>query len=303
MDVGEGMSKLSVIIPARNEQYLNRTVEDLFAKAAGEIEVIAVLDGPSEYLPPTERKGLTVIRKVQEGLRPAINAGADAATGKYLCKVDAHTAVSPGFDETLKADCDGDWVVVSRYCALNIKTWQPNDQPPVDAYYLCCPWTNPRVFQFIDTPWASRNRVNRDVMLDETMGMQASLWFMFARHYHDCLNGLDIGRWGTWSVEQQEIGLKTWLSGGKVVVNKNVWNAHYQRPHMERERLRQGYSKTRDAYTHRKAARYWLADKWEKQTRPFEWLVDHFWPLPTESNHTTAEKYWWPEDWRSYWNG
>src|SRR3990172_2069079 len=105
MDVGEGMSKLSVIIPARNEQYLNRTVEDLFAKAAGEIEVIAVLDGPSEYLPPTERKGLTVIRKVQEGLRPAINAGAAMSMGEYLCKVDAHTAVSPGFDETLKTDC------------------------------------------------------------------------------------------------------------------------------------------------------------------------------------------------------
>src|SRR3989304_2090963 len=103
------MNKVSVIIPARNEQYLARTVDDLFAKAAGEIEVLVVLDGPSEYPSPAERKRLTVIHKAQEGLRPAINAGADAATGKYLCKVDAHTAVSAGFDEMLKVDCDGDW--------------------------------------------------------------------------------------------------------------------------------------------------------------------------------------------------
>ena len=39
------MSKLSVIVPARNELFLNKTVDDLFAKAHGDVEVIAVLDG------------------------------------------------------------------------------------------------------------------------------------------------------------------------------------------------------------------------------------------------------------------
>ena len=44
------MSKVSVVIPSRGEQFLAPTVKDVLAKAAGNIEVIAVLDG---YWPPT----------------------------------------------------------------------------------------------------------------------------------------------------------------------------------------------------------------------------------------------------------
>ena len=37
--------RLSIIIPARNEVYLNRTIKDLQDKATGDIEIIVVLDG------------------------------------------------------------------------------------------------------------------------------------------------------------------------------------------------------------------------------------------------------------------
>jgi len=40
------VAKVSVLIPARKEPYLLQTIDDLFANAAGEIEVITVLDGP-----------------------------------------------------------------------------------------------------------------------------------------------------------------------------------------------------------------------------------------------------------------
>ena len=36
--------KVSVVIPARNEQYLQKTVDDVFAKSRGDIEVIVVLE-------------------------------------------------------------------------------------------------------------------------------------------------------------------------------------------------------------------------------------------------------------------
>ena len=40
------MSKVSVIIPSRNEeQYLNNTIMDILANAVGNIEIIPVLDG------------------------------------------------------------------------------------------------------------------------------------------------------------------------------------------------------------------------------------------------------------------
>ena len=39
------MTDLSVIIPARNEIFLRRTIEDLIANIRGDTDIIAVLDG------------------------------------------------------------------------------------------------------------------------------------------------------------------------------------------------------------------------------------------------------------------
>ena len=36
---------LSILIAARNEIYLQRTIEDIFTNAEGEIEIIVILDG------------------------------------------------------------------------------------------------------------------------------------------------------------------------------------------------------------------------------------------------------------------
>lgn len=293
--------KTSIIIPARDEEYLARTVNGVFERATGEIEVIVVIDGPSHFTIPHDRPGLTVLHNPRvQGLRPCVNRAAIVATGEYLMKLDAHCAVSEGFDAVLKADCEPDWVVVSRYYPLNVETWTPTDAPPTDSFYLACPWTNPRYYRFTDYPWHSRNYRNRDVMIDETLGMQASLWFMHISHFREFLGGLDERRWGTWAAEQREIAMKTWLGGGRVVVNKQVWNAHYQRTLEERRALYPEYSKLNDFQVHRQAARYWMGNQWEKQTRTMEWLIDHFWPLPTATSHTAKEKYVWPVDWRDY---
>jgi glycosyltransferase involved in cell wall biosynthesis len=39
------MSNLSVIIPARNEQFLAHTIQDILAHSEADTEIIAVLDG------------------------------------------------------------------------------------------------------------------------------------------------------------------------------------------------------------------------------------------------------------------
>lgn len=39
------MAKLSIIIPARNEMFLSRTIEDITQHIEDDTEVIAVLDG------------------------------------------------------------------------------------------------------------------------------------------------------------------------------------------------------------------------------------------------------------------
>ena len=292
------MSKVSIIIPSRNEKYLSKTIDDIFAKATGDFEVIVVLDGPTDYPLPKERLGLKLIAKpVSDGLRPALKDASDLAKGKYLLKVDAHSMLSKGFDEVLKKDCKDDWVVVSRYYALNPETWERDDSKHNDYYYLGCPWVNHRIFSFLDVPWRSRDNARKDIAIDETMGIQASLWIMTADHFHNKLGGLDVELWGTWSCEQQEISVKTWLSGGKVMVNKNVWNAHYERELTERQRLNPEYTRRDDAFRHRDFARYFLRNKWEGQIHKFDWLIKRFWPLPTPSVRASKEKYPWPDEW------
>ena len=47
------MSKLSVVIPSRQPQYLNRTIEDLLAKSVEDIEIIVVLESLRNELAST----------------------------------------------------------------------------------------------------------------------------------------------------------------------------------------------------------------------------------------------------------
>src|SRR5687768_15915071 len=113
------MSLLSVLIPSRNERFLIPTVDDIFSKAAGEIEIIVTLDGywPEGWADVVGRydgKLKTIHRGEARGMRDGINSAAAIAKGKYLMKSDAHCMFAEGFDEILKADCDEDWVVVPR---------------------------------------------------------------------------------------------------------------------------------------------------------------------------------------------
>ena len=293
------MDKVSIIIPSRNEKYLTKTVDDIFTKAVGDIEVIVILDGPTEHPIPADRPNLSFIRKSKpEGLRPAIRDGSYLAKGKYLLKTDSHCAVSRGFDEVLKKDFEDNWVVVSRYYPLDEKKWERDTSRQYDYFYLGCPWTNHRIFSFQDVPWKTRDIARKNIMVDETMTIQASLWFMTVKHFHNTLGDLDLERWGTWSCEQQEISLKTWLSGGKVMVNKNVWNAHYERKIKERFKMFPEYTRRDDGFRHRDFALYFVRDKWEDRIHNFDWLIERFWPLPTPSKRSPKEKYPWPENWK-----
>ena len=122
------MSKLSVIVPSRNELFLPQTVKDLLTKALGEIEVIVVLDGywPDPQLP--DKDNLILPHRGQaRGMRNAINSAPSIASGKYLMKCDGHCMFAEGFDEVLKADCDDDWVVIPRRKRLDAENWCPVD--------------------------------------------------------------------------------------------------------------------------------------------------------------------------------
>ena len=76
------------------------------------------------------------------------------------------------------------------------------------------------------------------------------------------------------------MAVKSWLSGGRVLVNKRTWYAHMFRT--------QGgdfsfpYPMTGSQVDHaRKTSRKILqGDKWDKAVHPFQWLLDKFAPVP-----------------------
>jgi glycosyltransferase involved in cell wall biosynthesis len=105
------MYELSVLIPARNEIWLHRTIEDVLANSRGDTEVIVVLDGyeskefpgmtwPEPGIPVHER--VTVIHHpVSTGQRASTNEAARVSTAPYIMKLDAHCALDEGFDVKL----------------------------------------------------------------------------------------------------------------------------------------------------------------------------------------------------------
>ena len=285
------MAKISIIIPSRNERFLPRTVADLFEKARGEIEVIAVLDGywPDPILPDADN--LKIIHHgVPLGMRACINHGAAIATGEYLAKTDAHCMFAEGFDVTLLKDIQENQVVIPRRKRLDAENWQIQDvgKPDIDLHYLSCPLTNPDGFSMHGAIWPERDRQRLDVPIDETMSFQGSFWIMARKHW-ERLGGMPDEFYGTFCQEPQQVGMKTWLSGGQVMINKNTWYAHLHKG----KRYGRGYfqNKSEILEGHQASARYWMNDKWQEGIRNMQWFIEKFWPVPT-----------WPADWQEQWS-
>lgn len=274
------MHTVSVVIPSRNEPYLKQTIEDLLKNATEEIEIIAVLDG---YWPPADQiVGDSRVRYLHfgeaKGMRNGITKAVALAKGKYILKTDAHCMFSPGWDVILKKDCEANWIVVPRRYPLDPEKWQiesRNDNKyPVDYMYLSK--------ELHGIPWIERrdDPEHKDKTIDDLMSAQGSCYFMHKDYFNE-LELLDEANYGTFYSEFQEIGLKCWLSGGRIVVNKNTWYAHWHKP----KDVGRGYNLSKGEQE--KAAV--MVDKWNgydgkawyKQIHHLNWLIEKFGPVPT----------------------
>ena len=286
------MDKLSVIIPSRNEKYLPNTIDDIFSKAVGDIEILVILDGYWPDPPLKNDKRLILIHLAEsKGLRPGVNAGAEIAKGKYLMKCDAHCMFEQGFDEILKKDCEDNWLVIPRRVSLDGEKWEiaNTGRPPTDYEFISF------YHRDLDAPsvrkaniWYERQKTRADILIDDNMSFQGSCWLMQKKHW-DRLGPLEVNGWGTFILEPEELGNKIWLSGGRVIVNKNTKYAHW---HKGKEHGRGYFIDRRGLQRGRKYnTEFWMGNKWlenwPKQEHPFEWLIDHFSPVPT-----------WPDNWR-----
>jgi len=111
---------LSVLITARNEEFLSRTVEGVLKARRGKTEVIVVMDGAWADPPLANHEDVTVLYHNESvGQRQAINEACALSDAKFIMKLDAHCIMDEGFDVKLMADCEYDWTVVPRLFNLH----------------------------------------------------------------------------------------------------------------------------------------------------------------------------------------
>jgi len=313
------MRDLSVLIPARNEMFLRHTVEDVLSALRADTEIIAVLDGawPAEPIPDDPR--LTLIHHSEShGQRAATNEAARYSQARFVMKLDAHCRVAEGFDVELLRSAKElgsdvtqvpamynlhvfDWVCKGAKCG-----WRGYQGPTQQSCPKCggawadfvereliwkprknrltTAWRFDRDLHFqYWTDWQKTTEGRREI--SDTMSCLGACWFM-SRDRFWRLGGLDE-RHGSWGQMGTEIACKSWLSGGRMVTNKRTWFSHLFRtqggdfgfpyPLSGRE-IEQARSYSHDLwFPAGDAQRFGL---WAGQSRPLQWLLDRFAPVP-----------------------
>ena len=300
------MSKLSIVVPSYLCRYAGKTVDHIFLKAKGEVEVVMVCDGFWPNPMPQENKNLVIIHKGWSGMRKSINLGVKAATGEFILKCDDHVVFEEGFDEVLKRDSqDQQLQVPSRYF-LDVETWGKKKRP-VEYEYLAYPYryldsvrygmglhakkwlgedgSHPLDMRPPQYYWKERHMEH--IPIDEIQIIHGSCWFMPRKHFFD-IGGLEENVFSSLYMEPQELVIKTWLIGGRCVVNKNTWYAHMHKSNDGGPQAREFELDTRAMReTERLGTALFMNDKWSRLTpRNMKWIIEHFWPIPE-----------WPEDW------
>ncbi len=315
------MKQLSILIPARNEMFLAKTIEDILENIEADTEIIAVLDG--EWADPGVRhheRVVVVYMPESIGQRAATNLAARLSTAKYIMKVDAHCKFDKGFDRKMiekmkdnytmvpimKNLWGFDWVCknghrryqspsgVCKVCGEKTEReimwrteaekgetargqWKRKNSPTSSSY---CFDSEPH-FQYFHE-FKEREEYKKQLAeegLTETMSIQGSC-FMVTRERYWALN-LSDESFGSWGSQGIEVACKTWLSGGRVIVNRKTWYAHLFRtqggdfsfPYKQEESQIQAAKAT--------ARDMLLNNKFPKQIHPTSWLIKKFWPIPT----------------------
>lgn len=291
------MRDLSVLIPARNEQWLKLTIDDILKNIEANTEIIVVLDGAwaEPALPQNER--LTVAyMPVSIGQRAATNLACRISNAKYVMKVDAHCSFDKGFDKKLINDMQDNWTIVPAMRNLHVFDWvcecgnrlyQGPTKPcekcgkamTKEIKWIAKPSPVSTSFQFnrqLEFKYFNEYKDKQIGDIVDTMSLQGSCFMMTRSKYWE-LNICDES-WGSWGGFGAEIALKTWLSGGEVKCSKKTWYAHlfrtqggdfsfpYPNPGNEQKKAKE---KLRSVF---------LNDNWPKAIRKLSWLIEKFKP-------------------------
>jgi hypothetical protein len=320
---------LSILIPARNEEWLAETVKNILQQKRGDTEILVGLDGCWAEPSIPDHQDVRIIHVDEPiGQRAMGNKLARLSTAKYVAKTDAHCAFDEGFDVKLMKAMEGhdDWTIIPTMKNLHAFDWVCNlcnrhyyqaDRPDKCLDEICPggepSWGKEVIFEprskeksGAGTPNALGYRFTPDLLqfeyfdylkgyfkeeITESMSVQGS-FFMLTRERYHTLN-INDETWGGWGQQGSEVALKTWLSGGAVMIHRGTWYAHMFRtngllsfPWNKGLKESQGHQQHRARET---CSDVFKNNKWEHQTRPLSWLIERFWePLqhqPCKGDH------------------
>jgi hypothetical protein len=293
--------ELSICIPARNEEFLSRTIQDILDHRTRKTEIIVFLDGQWANPRIEDHPDVRIIHSsVSIGQRAATNQCVRLSRAKWIMKCDAHCTFDQGFDDKLlnTEGLQDNWTLVPTMRNLHAFDWVCEDghrryQGPSgvcaacgkvttkDTVWQAKPSPNSTAFCFDAEPhfqyhneW--KKKQTGDIV--ETMSLQGSCFMLTREKYWE----LDIcsEEFGSWGSQGIEVAVKTWLSGGRVVCNRSTYYAHMFRT--------QGgdfgfpYPQSGQAIDRAKkhAKDLFFGNRWDKQILPLSWLVEKFWPVP-----------------------
>lgn len=302
---------LTVMIPARNEEFLGRTIQDVLEHIKGNTEIIVILDGylPDPPLRPDPR--VTIIyNPVAVGQRGATNQAVRIAKGKYVMKIDAHVALDDGFDVKMldaykRLDDNVTMIPLMRnlhcfdfVCPDGHRRYQGNSGPcetcqkPTTKDIVWIPKTSPQTFTFrfdktmhfqyfgelAKRPENIRGALCNDGTYEtkfrETPSIQGSCFMLTKERYL----ALDIcsEEFHSWGQQGVEVACKTWLSGGRVIANLDTWYAHMFRTKGGDFGFPYPNPQNKVNENRELSRQLFQKDGWPLAKRKFKWILDTF---------------------------
>ena len=291
---------LTIVIPSRNEIFLTKTIEDILANSEANTEVIAILDGEwPEMNLIRDKRVHYIIHNESVGQRIATNQAVKLSKAKYIMKVDAHCAFDKGFDrkmiEAFKEVGDDvtmipimrnlhafDWV-----CKNGHRRYQGPSGPckecgePTEMDILWIAKSNPQstAYRFDKTMhfqyWNDWGK-EQEGDITETMSIQGSCFMLTRDKYLE----LDIcsESFNSWGQQGVEVACKTWLSGGRVLVNRRTWYAHMFRTQGGDFSFPYENPESKVQENRELSKKLFRDNQWKGAKRPFSWLLDKFNP-------------------------
>lgn len=206
---------ISVIIPAYNEKaYLNRTIDNFYKTARGDIEIVVVLNG---YDQEVDKRAIVLRYRDNLGERVAMNTAAHIAQGDYLFRIDAHCDISEDWDlkmlEVFRNRPKA--VAVAPLTALN-KQW---NKIPGHWYGFC------NLLPTMEEKWNhDKNNAKEHELIEMNMAF-TGCGFMLRKDFYWEAGGADESLPAMGAIGP-EFALKGWLFGDGCYTRTDVLLGH-----------------------------------------------------------------------------